>query len=123
MKPQPRPRRAVTVPKAVGPDPAALTAPGVSQANAASSTDTASRSRNAQMKQLNIRVPVELAGRARTAWRVLMAHDAGQPYSTFGGWIGYVLEQAVIDAEECYNDGKPFDGTSPGQLPLGRAPS
>ncbi|CED91314.1 hypothetical protein [Actinomyces succiniciruminis] len=121
MKPQPRPRKPVTIPKAGGPDPATLTAPGISQSSTASNGATASR--GSEMKQLNIRVPAELAGRARTAWRVLMADGTGQPYSTFSGWVADLIEQAVMDAEERYNNGKPFNETSAGQLPLGRAPS
>lgn len=124
MKPQPR-RRAVSVPKATGPDPAALTA---------SQTGNASNSRNAGndggadgadapiLKKITVRVPIELAGRARTVWRLENAQPGSlvRPYhELIADWI----EAGVTEAEQRLNDGRPLPPTPAGQIPRGRQSS
>ena len=93
MKPQPR-RRAVSIPKATGPDPAALTAS--SAAIAGNTSNDANASNNGKVggatdtQKITIRIPAELAGRARSVWRLKNAQP-GVPYVPYqeliSGWI------------------------------------
>lgn len=70
-------------------------------------------------KKLTVRIPEELADRARSAWRLESA-EPGSPYPTFSGWIVTLIEDAVIDAENRWNDGQPFPPTPAGTIPTGR---
>lgn len=124
MKPQPR-RRAVSIPKATGPDPAALTA---SQTGNASNSSNAGNDGGADgadapiLKKITVRVPIELAGRARTVWRLENAQPGSlvRPYhELIADWI----EAGVTEAEQRLNDGRPLPPTPAGQIPRGRQSS
>ncbi len=133
MRPQPRARKTVTIPKADGPDPALIGASGTSSASPASAasspsdagatsdTDSASgagRSARAGTRprgQLSIWMDADALGRARTAWRAQNA-TVDRPYQTFGQWVAAIIEQAVTDAEKRLNAGQRFDPTPPGQI-------
>lgn len=130
MKPQPR-RRAVSIPKATGPDPAALTA---SQAANASNAGNAGKSSNSGndgggdgsdapvLKKITVRVPAELAGRARTVWR-LESVQPGSPIRPYRELIADWIEAGVTEAEQRLNDGRPLPPTPAGQIPRGRQSS
>ena len=133
MKPQPR-RRAVSIPKATGPDPAALTASKAGNAAIAGKAGNAGNVGNAGntggaggadapvLKKITIRVPIELAGRARTVWRLENAQPGSlvRPYhELIADWI----EAGVTEAEQRLNDGRPLPPTPAGQIPRGRQPS
>ena len=129
MKPQPR-RRAVSIPKATGPDPAALTA---DQAANASNASNAGNSGNAGnnggaggtdapvLKKITIRVPIELAGRARSVWRLESAQPH-TPYRSYNELMTDFIEAGVTEAEERLNGGQPLPPTPAGQIPRGRPP-
>ena len=131
MKPQPRPRRTPNVPKAVGPDPAALTAGQAANASIASNDGKSSNSGNdgggdgteaPVLKKITVRVPIELAGRARTVWRLENAQPGSlvRPYhERIADWI----EAGVTEAEQRLNDGRPLPPTPAGQIPRGRQSS
>lgn len=128
MKPQPR--RKVSIPKATGPDPAALTAGQAANASRASNDGKASNSGNdaggdgtdaPALKKITVRVPIELAGRARTVWRLENAQPGSlvRPYhELIADWI----EAGVTEAEQRLNDGRPLPPTPAGQIPRGRQP-
>lgn len=125
MKPQPR-RRAVSIPKATGPDPAALTAGQA--ANATSIASNVGNSGNAGndggdgapvLKKITVRIPVELAGRARSVWRLESAQP-GIPFRPYREMIADWIEAGVTEAEQRLNDGRPLPPTPAGQIPRGR---
>lgn len=123
MKPQPR-RRAVSIPKATGPDPAALTA---SQAANASNSSNAGNDGGAHdadapvLKKITIRVPIELAGRARSVWRLESAQPY-TPYRSYNELMTDFIEAGVTEAEQRLNGGQPLPPTPAGQIPRGRQP-
>lgn len=124
MKPQPR-RRAVSIPKATGPDPAALTAS--SAAIAGNTSNDANASKNGKVgsatdtQKITIRIPAELAGRARSVWRLKNAQP-GAPYVPYQELISGWIEAGVTEAEQHLNGGQPLPPTPPGQIPRGRPP-
>lgn len=127
MKPQPR-RRAVSIPKATGPDPAALTASQAANASNASNSGNAGNDGGAHdadapvLKKITVRVPAELAGRARTVWRLENAQPGSlvRPYhKLIADWI----EAGVTEAEQRLNGGRPLSPTPVGQIPRGRQSS
>ena len=129
MKPQPR-RRAVSIPKATGPDPAALTASKAANASIASNVGNRDNAGNDSvagntdapiLKKITVRVPIELAGRARTVWRL----ESAQPYTSFRSYNELMtdfIEAGVTEAEERLNGGQPLPPTPAGQIPRGRQP-
>ena len=125
MKPQPRPRRTPNVPKAAGPDPAALTAS--SAAIAGNTSNNANASKNSKVgsatdtQKITIRIPAELAGRARSVWRLESA-DPDAPFRTYSELIADWIEAGVTEAEQRLNDGRPLPPTPVGQIPRGRPP-
>ena len=131
MKPQPRPRRTPSVPKAVGPDPAALTASQAANASIASNSGNsglAGRSSSGTgsadvpiLKKVTIRIPAELAGRARSVWRLESAQPDA-PFRTYNELIAEWIEAGVTEAEQRLNDGRPLPPTPAGQIPRGRPP-
>ena len=128
MKSQPRPRRTPNVPKAVGPDPAALTASQTGNARNASHNGNAGNDGGAHdadapvLKKITVRVPIELAGRARTVWR-LESVQPGSPIRPYRELIADWIEAGVTEAEQRLNDGRPLPPTPAGQIPRGRQPS
>ena len=130
MKPQPRPRRTPSVPKAVGPDPAALTAGQAANASIASNIGNSSNAGNDDgahdadapvLKKVTIRIPAELAGRARSVWRLESAQPDA-PFRTYNELIADWIEAGVTEAEQRLNDGRPLPPTPAGQIPRGRPP-
>lgn len=123
MKPQPR--RKVSIPKATGPDPAALTAGQAANASRASNSGNAGGGDGTDapvLKKITVRVPIELAGRARTVWRLENAQPGSlvRPYhELIADWI----EAGVTEAEQRLNDGRPLPPTPAGQIPRGRQSS
>lgn len=126
MKPQPR-RRAVSIPKATGPDPAALTAGQAANASNASNSGNAGNNGGAGgadapvLKKITIRVPIELAGRARSVWRLESAQPY-TPYRSYNELMTDFIEASVTEAEERLNGGRPLPPTPAGQIPRGRQP-
>ena len=129
MKPQPR-RRAVSIPKATGPDPAALTAGQVANASNASNVGNKGNAGNnggaggtdaPVLKKITIRVPIELAGRARSVWRLESAQPY-TPYRSYNELMTDFIEAGVTEAEERLNGGRPLPPTPAGQIPRGRQP-
>ena len=127
MKPQPR-RRTVSIPKATGPDPAALTASQAANASNASNSGNAGNDGGAHdadapvLKKITVRVPAELAGRARSVWRLENAQPGSlvRPYhKLIADWI----EAGVTEAEQRLNGGRPLSPTPAGQIPRGRQSS
>lgn len=133
MKSQPRTRKTpnldqlraaagTTIPKATGPDPAALNAITPSNAGVANNASVTSDSRSDRhvvTKNLTVRIPVELADRARSAWR-LAAAEPGGAYPTFSAWIAALIENGVTDIEAAHNEGRPLVPTPAGTIPTGR---
>ncbi len=126
MKPQPR-RRAVSIPKATGPDPAALTAGQAANASNTSNSGNAGNIGGAGgadapvLKKITIRVPIELAGRARSVWRLESAQPY-TPYRSYNELMTDFIEAGVTEAEERLNGGQPLPPTPAGQIPRGRQP-
>ena len=126
MKPQPR-RRAVSIPKATGPDPAALTAGQTANASNAGNRGNAGNNGGAGgtdapvLKKITIRVPIELAGRARSVWRLESAQPY-TPYRSYNKLMTDFIEAGVTEAEERLNGGQPLPPTPAGQIPRGRQP-
>ena len=126
MKPQPR-RRAVSIPKATGPDPAALTASKAGNAAIAGNVGNAGNNGGAGgtdapvLKKITIRVPIELAGRARSVWRLESAQPY-TPYRSYNELMTDFIEAGVTEAEERLNGGRPLPPTPAGQIPRGRQP-
>lgn len=126
MKPQPR-RRAVSIPKATGPDPAALTASKAGNAAIAGNVGNAGNTGGAGgadapvLKKITIRVPIELAGRARSVWRLESAQPY-TPYRSYNELMTDFIEAGVTEAEERLNGGRPLPPTPAGQIPRGRQP-
>lgn len=118
MKPTPRPRKPVAIPKAGGPDPAALTAETTTSGT--SSTSRASRTSRASgrpgKEQLAIWMDAGVLGRARTAWRAESVADVDNPYMPFSQWIATIIETAVTDSEQRLNHGLPYRPTPAGQI-------
>ncbi|MCI7456323.1 hypothetical protein [Actinomyces urogenitalis] len=120
---QPRDLSALTghIRKAESADPAAP-APTSTTGNT-SNTSTASSAGNASKRsvqtKLTIYVPTDLAGRARSAWRVEAAQP-GQPFTSFSAWVSQAIEAAVQDSEDHHNGGKPYVPTQAGEIPTGR---
>ncbi|AYD89165.1 hypothetical protein D5R93_02230 [Actinomyces lilanjuaniae] len=115
MRPQPPTRRTpASLPKATGPDPAALTA-DTSNSRRGSSASSAGRAGGAgsSVAKLTIRIDPDLLGRARSAWR-LQAADPG-PYPSFGSWVAGLIEEAVAVAE--HHHGGRLTPTPPGAIP------
>lgn len=127
MKPQPR-RRAVSIPKATGPDPAALTASQTGNAAIAGNVGNAGNNGEADgadvpiLKKITVSIPAELAGRARTVWRLESARP-GIPFRPYREMIADWIEAGVTEAEQRLNDGRPLTPTPVGQIPRGRQPS
>lgn len=124
MKPQPRPRRPPNVPKAVGPDPAALTANQAANASIAGNTGNNGGADGADapiLKKITVSIPAELAGRARTVWRLESAQP-GIPFRPYREMIADWIEAGVTEAEQRLNDGRPLTPTPAGQIPRGRPP-
>lgn len=126
MKSQPR-RRAVSIPKATGPDPAALTAGQAANASNTSNSGNAGNIGGAGgadapvLKKITIRVPIELAGRARSVWRLESAQPY-TPYRSYNELMTDFIEAGVTEAEERLNGGQPLPPTPAGQIPRGRQP-
>ena len=125
VKPQP-PRRKVSIPKATGPDPAALTAGQAAIASIASNVGNSSKAGNdgadaPVLKKITVRVPAELAGRARSVWRLESAQP-DTPFRAYHELIADWIEAGVTEAEQRLNDGRPLPPTPPGQIPRGRPP-
>ena len=126
MKPQPR-RRAVSIPKATGPDPAALTASKAGNAAIAGNVGNAGNTGGAGgadapvLKKITIRVPIELAGRARSVWRLESAQP-DTPFRSYNKLMTDFIEAGVTEAEERLNGGRPLPPTPAGQIPRGRQP-
>jgi len=126
VKPQPR-RRAVSIPKATGPDPAALTAGQAANASNASNSGNAGNNGGTGgtdapvLKKITVRVPIELAGRARSVWRLESAQPY-TPYRSYNELMTDFIEAGVTEAEERLNDGQPLPPTPAGQIPRGRQP-
>jgi len=126
VKPQPR-RRAVSIPKATGPDPAALTAGQVANASNVGNKGNAGNNGGAGgtdapvLKKITIRVPIELAGRARSVWRLESAQPY-TPYRSYNELMTDFIEAGVTEAEERLNGGRPLPPTPAGQIPRGRQP-
>ena len=121
MKPSPKPRKSVVIPKASGPDPAALTAEAT--ASMTDETSRTSRTRRASSAngrpgkdQLAIWMDADVLGRARTAWRIESVADVDNPFMNFSQWIASVIEAAVIDSEQRLNHGLPWRPTPKGQI-------
>ena len=125
MKPQPR--RKVSIPKATGPDPAALTAGQAANASNASNSSNAGNDGGADgtdapiLKKITIRVPIELAGRARSVWRLESAQPY-TPYRSYNELMTDFIEAGVTEAEQRLNGGRPLPPTPAGQIPRGRPP-
>nr|WP_315502871.1 hypothetical protein [Actinomyces oris] len=126
MKPQPPRRRStISVPKAAGPDPAALTAS--SAPIAGNTSNNANASKNGKVgsatdtQKITIRIPTELAGRARSVWRLKNAQP-GSPYVPYQELIASWIEAGVEEAEQHLNHGQPLAPTPVGQIPRGRPP-
>ncbi|SPT55032.1 Uncharacterised protein [Actinomyces bovis] len=113
MKPKPKPRKAITVPKATGPDPAELPA-----ATNASKTSNAGQG---EMRRLTVRISADDLGRARSAWRLVCARGAGD-YPAFGAWVVAALNSATAEVEESLNGGESLAPTPAGVIPTGRTP-
>lgn len=129
MKPQPR-RRAVSIPKATGPDPAALTAGQAANASIASNDGNRDNADNDSvagdtdapvLKKITVRIPAELAGRARSVWRLESAQP-DTPFRAYHELIADWIEAGVTEAEERLNGGQPLPPTPAGQIPRGRQP-
>jgi hypothetical protein len=126
VKPQPR-RRTVSIPKATGPDPAALTAGQVANASNVGNKGNAGNNGGAGgtdapvLKKITIRVPIELAGRARSVWRLESAQPY-TPYRSYNELMTDFIEAGVTEAEERLNGGRPLPPTPAGQIPRGRQP-
>ena len=125
MKPQPR-RRAVSIPKATGPDPAALTAGQAANASIASNIGNGGNAGNdgadaLLLKKITVRIPAELAGRARAVWRLESAQP-DTPFRAYHELIADWIEAGVTEAEQRLNGGRPLTPTPPGQIPRGRPP-
>lgn len=130
MKPDPKPRPRVSIPKAVGPDPAALTASQAANASIASNIGNSSKAGNdgrtdgadaPLLKKITIRVPIELAGRARSVWRLESAQP-DTPFRSYNKLMTDFIEAGVTEAEERLNGGRPLPPTPAGQIPRGRPP-
>ncbi|WP_218973390.1 hypothetical protein [Actinomyces wuliandei] len=125
MRPAPRPRRApvslddlraaATVPRTTSTDP---TVPSTRNTSTASDTSGAS---GVTMTTVTFRVPTDLAGRARTAYRVQMGSLDGTWAKSFDEWGTQALEAHVRAAEARHNSGRPFPPTPAGSLPAGRS--
>ena len=126
MKPQPR-RRAISIPKATGPDPAALTADQAANASNVGNSSNAGNDGGAHdadapvLKKVTIRIPAELAGRARSVWRLESAQP-DTPFRTYNELIADWIEAGVTEAEQRLNYGRPLTPTPAGQIPRGRPP-
>lgn len=122
MKPQPR--RKVSIPKATGPDPAALTAGQAANASIASNSSNAGNdgADAPVLKKITVRIPSELAGRARSVWRLENAQP-GAPFRAYSELIADWIEAGVTEAEQRLNDGRPLPPTPAGQIPRGRQSS
>ena len=129
MKPRP-PRRKVSIPKATGPDPAALTAGQAANASNASNSANdgnagnegrASSADAPVLKKITVRIPAELAGRARSVWRLESAQP-DTPFRAYHELIADWIEAGVTEAEQRLNDGQPLTPTPAGQIPRGRPP-
>ena len=117
MKPSPKPRKPLAIPKASGPDPAALTAEATSRTSSTSRTSRTSRvSGRPGKEQLAIWMDADVLGRARTAWRAESVADVNNPYMPFSQWIANLIETAVIDSEQRLNHGLPYRPTPKGQI-------
>ena len=127
MKPRPR-RRAVSIPKAGGPDPAALTAGQAANASNVGNSSNAGNDGGAHdadapvLKKITVRVSIELAGRARSVWRLESAQPH-TPYRSYNELMTDFIEAGVTEAEERLNGGQPLPPTPAGQIPRGRQPS
>ena len=126
MKPRPR-RRAVSIPKAGGPDPAALTADQAANASNVGNSSNAGNDGGAHdadapvLKKVTIRIPAELAGRARSVWRLESAQP-DIPYRSYNELMTDFIEAGVTEAEERLKGGQPLPPTPAGQIPRGRPP-
>lgn len=120
MKPNPKPRKPLAIPKAGGPDPAAPTASKTDETSRTSSTSRTSRTSRASgrpgKEQLAIWMDADVLGRARTAWRAESVADIDNPYTPFSQWIATLIESAVIDSERRLNHGLPYRPTPKGQI-------
>ena len=127
MKPRPR-RRAVSIPKAGGPDPAALTAGQAANASNVGNSSNAGNDGGAHdadapvLKKITVRVSIELAGRARSVWRLESAQPH-TPYRSYNELMTDFIEAGVTEAEQRLNGGQPLTPTPAGQIPRGRQPS
>ena len=127
MKPRPR-RRAVSIPKAGGPDPAALTAGQAANASNVGNSSNAGNDGGAHdadapvLKKITVRVSIELAGRARSVWRLESAQPH-TPYRSYNELMTDFIEAGVTEAEQRLNGGQPLPPTPAGQIPRGRQPS
>ena len=73
------------------------------------------------LKKITIRVPIELAGRARSVWRLESAQPDA-PFRTYSELISDWIEAGVTEAEQRLNGGRPLTPTPAGQIPRGRPP-
>lgn len=134
MKPQPRSR----VTKASQVDPAALPTLAREDSNAsqrvkAAVIHKASRASDpgntgkagvaprpaGQDTKVTIRMSADLAGRARSAWRLTCANP-DSAYPSFSSWLASVIEDGVHSVEVQHNGGQFFTPTPAGEIPTGR---
>ena len=111
---------------ATGTDPAALTAGQAVNAVIASNIGNSSKAGNdgadpPVLKKITVRVPIELAGRARSVWRLENAQPY-TPYRSYNELMTDFIEAGVTEAEERLNGGQPLPPTPAGQIPRGRQP-
>lgn len=123
MKPQPRSRKPITIPKATGPDPAALTTHNTSHPSDNRDASYASDSRDAsvgRVGQLSLRGDTALFDELRGAWRHVTAANPDQGLVSFGPWVCQILETALTDLRHEHNQGQPFPHIPPGNIPRAR---
>lgn len=71
--------------------------------------------------KVTVYMPLDLAERARSAWRQ-SGTTPGTVYLSFSGWVSQAIERAVLEAERDLNEGRPFAPTPAGVSPTGRPP-
>lgn len=126
MKPQPRPRKPV-IPKATGPDPAALTTTHNTSNNSHarhasdnSHTSDARHDSDSRVGRISLRGDTTLFDELRGAWRHVTAANPDQGLMGFGPWVCELLRSALIDLRQEHNQGQPFPRIPPGNIPHSR---
>ncbi|WP_172121340.1 hypothetical protein [Actinomyces faecalis] len=107
--------------KAGSADPAApaTTSTTGNTRNTGTASAAGSTSKRSTQTKLTVYVPTDLAGRARSAWRVEAAKP-GQPFISFSAWVSQAIEAAVQDSEDRHNGSEPYVPTQAGEIPTGR---